>query len=84
MALCAPSRSLLLAVCVHSLLLFSASSPGTRALSFPQHYTMMHWAGRIEKEIDKVLQHVSGVQQMRGVSIPIHHVLCQQFQFSFK
>uniref|UniRef100_A0A8C9TBA0 Calcium channel, voltage-dependent, alpha 2/delta subunit 2a n=1 Tax=Scleropages formosus TaxID=113540 RepID=A0A8C9TBA0_SCLFO len=28
---------------------------------------MIHWAGRIEKEIDKVLQHVSGVQQMRGI-----------------
>lgn len=29
---------------------------------------MMHWAGRIEKELDKVLQHVTGTQQMRSVS----------------
>ena len=28
----------------------------------------MHWAGRIEKELDKVLQHVTGTQQMRSVS----------------
>ncbi|XP_018593210.1 voltage-dependent calcium channel subunit alpha-2/delta-2 isoform X2 [Scleropages formosus] len=67
MALRAPSCSLLFLVSVHGVLLFSASSPGARALSFPQHYTMIHWAGRIEKEIDKVLQHVSGVQQMRGI-----------------
>lgn len=29
---------------------------------------MMHWAGRIEKELDKVLQLVTGTQQMRSVS----------------
>ncbi|KTF95149.1 hypothetical protein cypCar_00034292 [Cyprinus carpio] len=29
---------------------------------------MMHWAGRIEKELEKVLQLVTGVQQMKGVS----------------
>uniref|UniRef100_A0A3Q3MNW1 Calcium channel, voltage-dependent, alpha 2/delta subunit 2a n=1 Tax=Mastacembelus armatus TaxID=205130 RepID=A0A3Q3MNW1_9TELE len=26
---------------------------------------MIHWAGRIEKELEKVLQHVTGAQQMR-------------------
>uniref|UniRef100_A0A8C5HJV0 VWFA domain-containing protein n=1 Tax=Gouania willdenowi TaxID=441366 RepID=A0A8C5HJV0_GOUWI len=26
---------------------------------------MIHWAGRIEKELEKVLQHVTGTQQMR-------------------
>ncbi|KAF3689981.1 Voltage-dependent calcium channel subunit alpha-2/delta-2 [Channa argus] len=26
---------------------------------------MIHWAGRIEKELEKVLQHVTGIQQMR-------------------
>lgn len=29
---------------------------------------MIHWAGRIEKELEKVLQHVTGTQQMRSVS----------------
>ncbi|XP_016130883.1 voltage-dependent calcium channel subunit alpha-2/delta-2-like [Sinocyclocheilus grahami] len=28
---------------------------------------MMHWAGRIEKELEKVLQLVTGVQQMKGI-----------------
>ncbi|TNN83982.1 hypothetical protein EYF80_005853 [Liparis tanakae] len=28
---------------------------------------MIHWAGRIEKELEKVLQHVTGTQQMRSV-----------------
>uniref|UniRef100_A0A8C5D1J0 Calcium channel, voltage-dependent, alpha 2/delta subunit 2a n=1 Tax=Gadus morhua TaxID=8049 RepID=A0A8C5D1J0_GADMO len=27
----------------------------------------MHWAGRIEKELEKVLQHVTGIQQMRSI-----------------
>ncbi|KAJ4927056.1 hypothetical protein JOQ06_014796, partial [Pogonophryne albipinna] len=27
---------------------------------------MIHWAGRIEKELEKVLQHVTGTQQMRS------------------
>ncbi|RXN03661.1 voltage-dependent calcium channel subunit alpha-2 delta-2-like protein [Labeo rohita] len=30
---------------------------------------MMHWAGRIEKELEKVLQLVTGVQQMKGIYI---------------
>uniref|UniRef100_A0A3Q2GD37 Calcium channel, voltage-dependent, alpha 2/delta subunit 2a n=1 Tax=Cyprinodon variegatus TaxID=28743 RepID=A0A3Q2GD37_CYPVA len=28
---------------------------------------MIHWAGRIEKELEKVLQHVTGAQQMRSI-----------------
>uniref|UniRef100_A0A8D3CM77 Calcium channel, voltage-dependent, alpha 2/delta subunit 2a n=1 Tax=Scophthalmus maximus TaxID=52904 RepID=A0A8D3CM77_SCOMX len=28
---------------------------------------MIHWAGRIEKELEKVLQHVTGTQQMRSI-----------------
>lgn len=34
----------------------------------PPHSRMIHWAGRIEKELEKVLQHVTGTQQMRSVS----------------
>ncbi|KAL1272340.1 hypothetical protein QQF64_028202, partial [Cirrhinus molitorella] len=30
---------------------------------------MMHWAGRIEKELEKVLQLVTGVQQMKGIYV---------------
>ncbi|KAJ8394859.1 hypothetical protein AAFF_G00042140 [Aldrovandia affinis] len=66
MAFYAQSCSIFCFVSIQTILIFSVSSPGTESLSFPQHYTMIHWAGRIEKEIEKVLQHVSGAQQMRG------------------
>ncbi|KAI4894418.1 hypothetical protein NFI96_030272 [Prochilodus magdalenae] len=39
---------------------------GVESLTFPQHYTIMHWARRIEQEIDRVLQHISGAQQLKG------------------
>ncbi len=29
----------------------------------------MHWARRIEQEIDRVLQHISGAQQLKGVRL---------------
>ncbi|XP_066553639.1 voltage-dependent calcium channel subunit alpha-2/delta-2a [Amia ocellicauda] len=67
MAICAQSCSIFCFVSIQTILIFSFSSPGTESFSFPQQYTMMHWAGRIEQEIDKVLQLVSGVQQMRGI-----------------
>lgn len=28
----------------------------------------MHWARRIEQEIDRVFQHITGAQQLKGVS----------------
>ncbi|KAK1796375.1 hypothetical protein P4O66_009427 [Electrophorus voltai] len=49
------------------MLIISVSSPGTANLRFPQHYTMIHWAGRIEKELEKVLPQVTGVQQMKSI-----------------
>uniref|UniRef100_A0A8C1TBG4 Calcium channel, voltage-dependent, alpha 2/delta subunit 2a n=1 Tax=Cyprinus carpio TaxID=7962 RepID=A0A8C1TBG4_CYPCA len=67
MAMFAQSSSLLCLLSVQTVLLLSLSSPGTATLLFPQHYTMMHWAGRIEKELEKVLQLVTGVQQMKGI-----------------
>ncbi|XP_052456245.1 voltage-dependent calcium channel subunit alpha-2/delta-2-like isoform X1 [Carassius gibelio] len=67
MAMLAQSSSLLCLLSVQTVLLLSLSSPGTATLLFPQHYTMMHWAGRIEKELEKVLQLVTGVQQMKGI-----------------
>ncbi|XP_056605888.1 voltage-dependent calcium channel subunit alpha-2/delta-2a isoform X2 [Triplophysa dalaica] len=45
----------------------SVSSPAAATLRFPQHYTMIHWAGRIEKELEKVLQLVTGGQQMKAI-----------------
>ncbi len=30
---------------------------------------IMHWARRIEQEIDRVLQHISGAQQLKGVRL---------------
>ncbi|KAG5838517.1 hypothetical protein ANANG_G00224500 [Anguilla anguilla] len=66
MAFCAQSCSIFCFVSIQTILIFSVSSPGTESLSFPQNYTMIHWAGRIEKEIENVLKHVSGAQQMRG------------------
>ncbi|XP_023676819.1 voltage-dependent calcium channel subunit alpha-2/delta-2 isoform X1 [Paramormyrops kingsleyae] len=67
MAIYAQFCSIFCFVSVQTILIFSISSPGTQSLSFPQQYTMMHWAGRIEKEIDKVLLHVSGAQQMKEI-----------------
>ncbi|KAJ8370812.1 hypothetical protein SKAU_G00108400 [Synaphobranchus kaupii] len=67
MAFYAQSCSIFCFVSIQTILIFSVSSPGTESHSFPQNYTMIHWAGRIEKEIEQVLQHVSGAQQMRGI-----------------
>nr|XP_015203555.1 PREDICTED: voltage-dependent calcium channel subunit alpha-2/delta-2 [Lepisosteus oculatus] len=67
MAICAQSCSIFCFVSVPTVLIFSVSSPGAESFIFPQQYTMMHWAGRIEQEIDRVLQLVSGAQQMKGI-----------------
>ncbi|RXN32930.1 voltage-dependent calcium channel subunit alpha-2 delta-2-like protein [Labeo rohita] len=48
------------------MVIFSGSWTAVDALTFPQHYTIMHWARRIEQEIDRVLQHISGAQQLKG------------------
>ncbi|XP_034170117.2 voltage-dependent calcium channel subunit alpha-2/delta-2b isoform X1 [Pangasianodon hypophthalmus] len=49
------------------ILIFSVPWSGVESLTFPQHYTIMHWARRIEQEIDRVLQHISGAQQLKGL-----------------
>ncbi|XP_037106698.1 voltage-dependent calcium channel subunit alpha-2/delta-2-like [Syngnathus acus] len=49
------------------LMLGSAAWPGSDGLTFPQQYTIMHWARRIELEIDRVFQHISGAQQLKGI-----------------
>ncbi|KAL7891754.1 hypothetical protein AOLI_G00012300 [Acnodon oligacanthus] len=72
MAIRAPSSSVFCLVCAQTaLLLLALSSPGAAILRFPQHYTMMHWASRIEKELDKVLPQVTGAQQMRSVTVEV-------------
>ncbi|KAI7808084.1 putative voltage-dependent calcium channel subunit alpha-2/delta-2, partial [Triplophysa rosa] len=55
----------LLSVQTALVVFLSVSSPAAATLRFPQHYTMIHWAGRIEKELEKVLQLVTGGQQMK-------------------
>ncbi|XP_056887353.1 voltage-dependent calcium channel subunit alpha-2/delta-2a isoform X1 [Takifugu flavidus] len=67
MAICAQPCGLFCLLAVQTVLLILVSSPIDGTHLFPQHYTMMHWAGRIEKELDKVLQHVTGTQQMRSI-----------------
>ncbi|XP_076012856.1 voltage-dependent calcium channel subunit alpha-2/delta-2-like isoform X2 [Genypterus blacodes] len=47
--------------------ILGASWPGAEALTFPQQYTIMHWARRIEQEIDRVFQHITGAQQLKGI-----------------
>lgn len=68
MAIGGRSRS---AVCLVSiqiiLILGGASWPGAAGLTFPQQYTIMHWARRIEQEIDRVFQHITGAQQLKGI-----------------
>ncbi|XP_054640519.1 voltage-dependent calcium channel subunit alpha-2/delta-2b isoform X2 [Dunckerocampus dactyliophorus] len=48
-------------------MLGGAAWPGSEGLTFPQQYTIMHWARRIEQEIDRVFQHISGAQQLKGI-----------------
>ncbi|KAK1800051.1 hypothetical protein P4O66_006559, partial [Electrophorus voltai] len=38
-----------------------------RVASDPSGHRIMHWARRIEQEIDRVLQHISGAQQLKGI-----------------
>ncbi|XP_057193476.1 voltage-dependent calcium channel subunit alpha-2/delta-2a isoform X1 [Triplophysa rosa] len=57
----------LLSVQTALVVFLSVSSPAAATLRFPQHYTMIHWAGRIEKELEKVLQLVTGGQQMKAI-----------------
>ncbi|CAL8402504.1 unnamed protein product, partial [Arctogadus glacialis] len=67
MAICAQSYGILCVFSIQTILLICVSTPTAGSHLFPQHYTMMHWAGRIEKELEKVLQHVTGIQQMRSI-----------------
>lgn len=48
-------------------LLCGAPWPGAEGLLFPQHYTVMHWARRIEQEVERVFQHITGAQQLKGI-----------------
>ncbi|XP_053724518.1 voltage-dependent calcium channel subunit alpha-2/delta-2a isoform X2 [Synchiropus splendidus] len=65
MANCAHSCGLLCLLSLTTVLVIGVSTPAAGTHHFPQQYTMIHWAGRIEKELEKVLQHVTGTQQMR-------------------
>nr|XP_046166791.1 voltage-dependent calcium channel subunit alpha-2/delta-2-like isoform X4 [Oncorhynchus gorbuscha] len=67
MAICAQSYGIFCLFSIQTILIISLSSPATGSLRFPQHYTMMHWAGRIEKELEKTIQLVTGTQQIRGI-----------------
>ncbi|XP_072238196.1 voltage-dependent calcium channel subunit alpha-2/delta-2-like isoform X2 [Leuresthes tenuis] len=67
MAIGERSRSIVCLVSIQIILIFSASWPGAQGLTFPQQYTIMHWARRIEQEIDRVFQHISGAQQLKGI-----------------
>ncbi|XP_035007870.1 voltage-dependent calcium channel subunit alpha-2/delta-2a isoform X2 [Hippoglossus stenolepis] len=67
MAICAQSCGFFCLLAVQTVLLICVSTPTAGTHLFPQHYTMIHWAGRIEKELEKVLQHVTGTQQMRSI-----------------
>ncbi|KAM8868336.1 voltage-dependent calcium channel subunit alpha-2/delta-2b [Synchiropus picturatus] len=67
MAIRKRSCSIVRLLSVQILLIFSASWPGAEGLTFPQQYTIMHWARRIEQEIDRVFQHITGAQQLKGI-----------------
>ncbi|KAM4582748.1 voltage-dependent calcium channel subunit alpha-2/delta-2-like isoform 1-T1 [Fundulus diaphanus] len=67
MAIGKRSRSIACLVSAQILLICSASWPGAEGLTFPQQYTIMHWARRIEQEIDRVFQHITGAQQLKGI-----------------
>ncbi|XP_060899056.1 voltage-dependent calcium channel subunit alpha-2/delta-2a isoform X2 [Labrus mixtus] len=67
MAICAQSYGIFCLFTIQTVLIMCVSTPTDGTHLFPQHYTMIHWAGRIEKELEKVLQHVTGTQQMRSI-----------------
>ncbi|XP_076616466.1 voltage-dependent calcium channel subunit alpha-2/delta-2a isoform X1 [Chaetodon auriga] len=67
MAICAQSYGVFCLLTIQTVLIICVSTPTDGTHLFPQHYTMIHWAGRIEKELEKVLQHVTGTQQMRSI-----------------
>uniref|UniRef100_A0A3Q3WY78 VWFA domain-containing protein n=1 Tax=Mola mola TaxID=94237 RepID=A0A3Q3WY78_MOLML len=67
MAIRAQSCGVFCLFTIQTALLICVSTPADGTHLFPQHYTMIHWAGRIEKELEKVLQHVTGTQQMRSI-----------------
>ncbi|XP_015237545.1 voltage-dependent calcium channel subunit alpha-2/delta-2a isoform X2 [Cyprinodon tularosa] len=67
MAIRAQSLGVFCLFAVQTVLIICVSTPTAGTHHFPQHYTMIHWAGRIEKELEKVLQHVTGAQQMRSI-----------------
>ncbi|TMS18995.1 Voltage-dependent calcium channel subunit alpha-2/delta-2 [Larimichthys crocea] len=67
MAFCAQSYGIFCLFTIQTVLIICVSTPTDGTHLFPQHYTMIHWAGRIEKELEKVLQHVTGTQQMRSI-----------------
>uniref|UniRef100_A0A3Q1GTX4 Calcium channel, voltage-dependent, alpha 2/delta subunit 2a n=1 Tax=Acanthochromis polyacanthus TaxID=80966 RepID=A0A3Q1GTX4_9TELE len=66
MAICTQSYGVFCLLTIQTVLIICVSTPTAGTHLFPQHYTMIHWAGRIEKELEKVLQHVTGTQQMRS------------------
>ncbi|XP_062842864.1 voltage-dependent calcium channel subunit alpha-2/delta-2-like isoform X3 [Trichomycterus rosablanca] len=61
------TRSVRGVLCLVTILILGVPWSGVQSLTFPQHYTIMHWARRIEQEIDRVLQHISGAQQLKGI-----------------
>ncbi|XP_076858364.1 voltage-dependent calcium channel subunit alpha-2/delta-2b [Brachyhypopomus gauderio] len=67
MAIGTRSCSIVCLVSLQIILIFTVPWTGVQSLTFPQHYTIMHWARRIEQEIDRVLQHISGAQQLKGI-----------------
>ncbi|XP_034022354.1 voltage-dependent calcium channel subunit alpha-2/delta-2-like isoform X3 [Thalassophryne amazonica] len=58
-------HSVVCLVCV--VMMLRTSWPGAEGLTFPQQYTIMHWARRIEQEIDRVFHHITGAQQLKGI-----------------
>ncbi|XP_067361323.1 voltage-dependent calcium channel subunit alpha-2/delta-2-like isoform X5 [Channa argus] len=67
MAIGKTSCSIVCLVSTQIIFIFSASWPGAATLTFPQQYTIMHWARRIEQEIDRVFQQITGAQQLKGI-----------------
>ncbi|KAF3856196.1 hypothetical protein F7725_016919 [Dissostichus mawsoni] len=68
MAICAQSYGVFCLFAIQTVLIICVSTPTDGPTSSPSTTRkMIHWAGRIEKELEKVLQHVTGTQQMRSI-----------------
>lgn len=67
MALSPQTSGMFCLLSIQTILVIGVSSQGIEKPRFPEHYTMIHWARRIENELERVLPLVTGVKEMKAI-----------------